>query len=62
MRCTGIEGFLFPYLKQSIFFYIKAVTVSRRHYCKFCELIYRTYLFDLAGYTAIFSIRYPVGY
>jgi hypothetical protein len=51
------------YLKHTVaFIYIKAVTVSRRHFWRFFELIWLSLNF-FAGYPAIFStgIRYPAG-
>jgi hypothetical protein len=57
------EGFLFPYLKHKIFS-IKAVTVSKRHFWEYYELVWIFFQFGrISGYFEYpaSQIRYPAG-
>jgi hypothetical protein len=47
-------------IKGYLFIALTTVTASRRHFLE--NLLIDRYLFNLAGYPAIFSIRYPAGY
>jgi hypothetical protein len=53
-------SFPLPVLKKIVFFYIKAVKVSRRHFWKFYELIWFPLQFGRISW--YFSIWYPAGY
>jgi hypothetical protein len=59
IRCIKDFLFRYRYLPHSTF-YIKAVTVSKNIFGNFMN--WYDYLFNLAGYPAIFRILYPAGY